>query len=347
MEPRTRYRLIRPGEAGALRGLRVLIAGPETAPGMPARGNAPDTQAKLDGFLAYARHANIGINHQVLALEAPVGNSVGSIAEIPVSNDDEMLSDHAIVGGMCLWVPSPGRTAMLFAPSLSDFPQSAAATELAVAGALEDARSAGVMLAQAMLEPADAAGKTVFAAAGLTQLATLTYMERRPPMHPIAYTLPAEFTLEPYSAETHNAFRTAILRSYEQTLDCPALAGLRDVDDIILGHKAVGPFDPQLWSVLIHHPTREHPGDPVGCVLLAEISARRALELVYLGLAPSVRGRGLGRVLMNRVLSIASRRAFELATLAVDAANIPAARLYRRCGYTSVAQRVAMIKKIL
>jgi ribosomal protein S18 acetylase RimI-like enzyme len=49
---------------------------------------------------------------------------------------------------------------------------------------------------------------------------------------------------------------------------------------------------------------------------------------------------------MQRVLAIAARRHFDLATLAVDAGNGPAMKLYRRCGYSSVAQRVAMIRKL-
>ena len=86
---------------------------------------------------------------------------------------------------MCLWVPAPGRTAMLFAPALSDFPESAPrfATRYH-RRTYRRPRHAGIVLVQAMMEPADAAGKTVFAAAGLTQLATLTYMERRPPVTP-------------------------------------------------------------------------------------------------------------------------------------------------------------------
>jgi ribosomal protein S18 acetylase RimI-like enzyme len=46
------------------------------------------------------------------------------------------------------------------------------------------------------------------------------------------------------------------------------------------------------------------------------------------------------------VLAIASRRSFAVTTLAVDANNEPAAKLYRRCGYTRVAERVALIKKL-
>lgn len=327
------YQLIRPTHDPALvnRSLRVLVGGPEQAPGIPTRGTPDEITHRLAGFLAYAQTIQLDATKQVLALRpCPSGAQV--------------------IAGMCLWVPSPGRTAMLFGPALSDFPQAAQATQLAVAAALEDARRTGVVFVQAMMEPADAAGKTVFAAAGLTQLATLTYMERRPPVTPPAFTLPSDLAIVPYEAATHALFRDAVTSSYERTLDCPALSGMRDIEDVLEGHKAVGPFDPQLWGVLVRGGGAVGGGTggkPWGCLLLAEVPARRALELVYLGLVPEARGLGLGRLLMQRVLAIASRRHFEVATLAVDAANVPAVRLYRRCGYASVAQRVAMVRRLI
>jgi len=316
------FQLVRPQETQlALRGIRVLVGGPEAAPGSSAAASDHEVSEKVSNFLTYAKTIHLDARRQVLALHQP-----------PVG--------PALIAATCLWVPAPGKSAMLFAPALSEFPDSAPAAQLAIVAAMDDARNDGILLVQAMMEPNDAAGKTTFAAAGLTQLATLTYMERRPPIHPPTFELPADLTLLPYQATTHALFRDAISRSYTQTLDCPALSGLRDIEDVIEGHKAVGTFDPQLWAVL----TR---GDEtLGCLLLAEIPARQALELVYLGLTPEARGRGLGRLLMQRVLAISARRHFSLATLAVDAANLPALRLYRRCGYTSVAQRVAMIKRI-
>jgi GNAT superfamily N-acetyltransferase len=318
-----RYTLVRPTDrAAATRGLRVLMGGPEAAPFLPARGRESDIAARLDGFLTYADAIGLDICRQILAMEiGPAGAP-------------------ARVAGMCLWVPAPGRTAMLFGPSQSEHPETASATAAAVAAALEDARAHGVLLVQALLEPADAAGKTVFAAAGLTHLATLTYMERKPPLQPPEFSLPHDVQLEPYCAATHALFCDAILASYEHTLDCPALSGIRSIEDIIAGHKAVGPFDPQLWCVIRVN------GTPAGCLLLAEVPARRALELVYLGLSPAMRGRGLGRLMMRRVLAIAARRHFDVATLAVDANNVPAVRLYRRAGYASVGQRVALIKRL-
>ena len=322
------FQLIRPHHDPSLvdRGLRVLVGGPEQAPGIPTRGNPDEIAEKLAGFITYAQSIHLDTRRQVLALSS-------------------CPSGEQVISGMCLWVPAPGRTATLFAPALSEFPQAASATQEAVIAALTDASDAGVVLVQAVMEPADAAGKAIFSAAGLHPLATLNYMERRPPpllFCPIShFNLPPDHTLATYDSATHPLFREAILRSYEGTLDCPALSGLRDIDDVIEGHKAVGPFDPQLWGVLLR------AGKPLGCLLLAEIPARQGLELVYLGLTPEARGQGLGRLLMRRVLEIATRRNFAVATLAVDAANLPALRLYRRCGYASVAQRDALIKRLI
>jgi ribosomal protein S18 acetylase RimI-like enzyme len=316
------YRLMRPeSEAWVMRGLRVLVGGPEKLPGVPVKGRVNEITEKVDGFLAYAQTAQVDIRRQVVALKKGAG-------------------DEELIAGMCLWVPSPGKTAMLFAPAMSTFPESATATQKALSAGLDDARAAGVVLAQAMLEPADAAGKTVFAAAGMSPLATLIYMERKPPSKPPDYVLPAGLSLVPYETATRDLFRDAILKSYHGTLDCPALSEMRNVEDVLEGHRSVGRFDPQMWSVLMRGDT------PIGCLLLAEIPARRGLELVYLGLAPEGRGQGLGKVLVLRTLAIATRRNFEVATLAVDAENGPAMRLYRRCGYTSVAKRVAMIRRL-
>ena len=304
------------------RALFVLVGGPEVRPGVPMRGRLSDIEVKVEGFLAYARTVGVEPARHVMALGK---NGAG----------------EEVIEGMCLWVPSPGRTAMLFGPSLSEFPEAAKGTEAAIGAVLADAKGAGIVLVQVMMEPADAAGKTVFAEAGLSQLATLNYMERKPPVHAPEFALPSDLRLLPYAGETHGLFAEAIVWSYEQTLDCPALSGMREVGDIIAGHKGAGHFDPQLWGVVVDGARK-----PMGCLLLGEILARACLETVYLGLVPEARGRGLGRILMQRVLAIASRRQYEVTTLAVDAANVPAVGLYRRCGYVSVAQRIAMIRRL-
>ena len=209
-----------------------------------------------------------------------------------------------------------------------------------MAAAIADAQAAGLALVQVMAEPADDLTAAACRNLDLFHLAQLNYLERHPPSKPPPMQLSQGLRLEAYSAATHEAFRRAILGSYEQTLDCPALSGPRDIDDVITGHRAVGAFDPNLWSVVMDG------AEPVGCLLLADIPARSALEVVYLGLTPKGRGRGIGRALMQRTLAIASRRAFDLMTLAVDSLNTPALKLYKRFGYTQVGQRIAYVQKL-
>ncbi len=299
------------------------MGGPEPAAG-PRPLPSPDEIERLQRFLTYAASAHLETRTQVLAC-APAADGFERIA------------------GMCLWVPARGYSAMLFAPPLSEYPETATATREAIVGALADARADGIKIVQVILEPSGRRCKTVFAAAGLARLANLAYMERRigsSPPAPAELELPPECRLETYRPETHDLFRTAIEASYEGTLDCPALAGMREMEDVIEGHKGVGVFDPAFWSVLLLD------SKPAGCLLLSEIPSRRALELVYLGLAPQARGRGLARRLMKRLLATGVRGRFEISTLAVDAANLPAVRLYRRSGYTRVAERVAMVRRL-
>lgn len=273
-------------------------------------------EEQVASFLAYGETIRLDPRRMVLAMEG-----------------ERIIS-------MALWVPSPGRTAVLFLPPLKDHPAILPATQVAIEGAIADAAAAGAVLVQVMIDPPD----TVTAAAcqhlNMIRLAVLHYMERRPPPNAPATQLPPEVRLESYSPATHALFRQAILGSYEDTLDCPALSSMREIEDVMTGHRAVGAFDPNLWSVVMEGEK------PIGCLLLADVPARRALDVVYLGLTPQARGRGIARGLMQRVLAIGCRRGFDLMSLAVDGQNAPALKLYRRFGYGQVAQRVAWVKSI-
>src|SRR4051812_34480411 len=114
--------LHRPDASLAMRGLRVLVGGPETAPGVPqsaagiggriSSATLAEIQEKVDGFLAYAQTIRLDITRQVLALDpasrTDTGGEGAGAARDPAGTP---------IAAMCLWVPSPGKTAMLFAPS--------------------------------------------------------------------------------------------------------------------------------------------------------------------------------------------------------------------------------------
>ena len=247
--------------------------------------------------------------------------------------------------GQILWavlpVTSPGRTALLLAPSyVSDDTQAAAAREL-VGEVCTHCAARGVNLAQALLDPNEPSLRRVFEAAAFDVLAELVYLQAAAPRSATAPALPAGLTLQNYARSNHAAFAQAIERSYQDSLDCPALTGKRDIEDIIAGHKAAGEFDPKLWYLL-----RGRGEQPLGVLLLSRSHGSDSLELVYLGLCPEGRGQGLGDLLMHQALAdVGAQRCANL-TLAVDALNAPALKLYYRHGLRHLCSKLALIRDL-
>ena len=59
----------------------------------------------------------------------------------------------------------------------------------------------------------------------------------------------------------HALFAETILQTYRDSLDCPGLNGVRQIEDIIAGHKASGEFDPALWFLLCEQPAQRSNGN--------------------------------------------------------------------------------------
>jgi GNAT superfamily N-acetyltransferase len=163
-----------------------------------------------------------------------------------------------------------------------------------------------VDLAQALLDPGETLERRMFEAAGFQELAVLSYLER-----PVSKTSPppaprwpagTRVRVEPYRHGMDGELGTILERSYEQTLDCPGLYGLRRTEDIIAGHKATGRFDPSLWTLLYVD------DEPAGVILINPFPGHKVTELVYIGLAPFARGRGLGRQLLRHGLCLLQGR---------------------------------------
>jgi ribosomal protein S18 acetylase RimI-like enzyme len=240
-----------------------------------------------------------------------------------------------------LAVPSPGRTAMIFA---SHPLRDAQVSE--VSGLIDHAcgEVAGwdIDLAQALLEPSERLEREAFLAAGFSELALLSYLERplsrsNPPPPP---RWPAGTRLQTYTEAADGVLKSVLEQSYEQTLDCPGLYGLRRTEDIIAGHRATGSFDPTLWTLLWIDE------QPAGALLLNAFPGQKTVELVYLGLAPAARRRGLGRQLLRHGLCQLRSRPERSMTLAVDQRNKPALRLYESEGMRVVVDRVALIRPL-
>jgi ribosomal protein S18 acetylase RimI-like enzyme len=142
-----------------------------------------------------------------------------------------------------------------------------------------------------------------------------------------------------YDDNRRAVFTEVIQATYEGSLDCVSLNRRRDIEDVLASHRAAGQFDPRHWLVGLN-PQRK----PVGVLLLAMIAERWACEVVYLGLLPAWRGRGLGGTLISKTLQVAREMAANTISLTVDARNLPARRLYEACSFRETSARDAWIR---
>lgn len=273
-----------------------------------------------------------------------------------------------IVREVCLAVVAPGRTASVFVsafPSERDpsfDPRDTRQSRLLErAGVVRHAceflarpspqTGAGVRLAQALLEGSEVETRSTLATAGFRQLGELAYLRAPLPSRPsrkivtpapLGVTLRAVVELPPHEREA--ALLRALEVSYEGTLDCPELSGMRSPAEVLESHRSVGDYDPSFWWIAFDE---AEAGRPAGCLLLTPCPELEALELVYLGLGPSLRGRGVATALLTRgISSVVDRRLRSLrsVTCAVDTRNTPALRLYAKHGFERSGVRIPMVK---
>jgi ribosomal protein S18 acetylase RimI-like enzyme len=244
-------------------------------------------------------------------------------------------------GGRLAWavlpVVSPGKTMLLLSPPM--LPGLLDAAPLVEAVCLW-AKENGVHLAQVLADPAQMPLRQFFVRCGFAEIAELHYLQSavRPTTAP---SLPPACRWVTYSVETHAPFARAIAESYQNSLDCPALGGMRQIEDVIAGHRASGEVDERFWFVLL-----DGSGDPCGVLLLTRVPRNDLAELVYLGLSPDARGRGIGDLLMRQAFWAVGQMKLGRITLAVDSQNAPALRLYYRHGLAHVGSKTAMLRDL-
>lgn len=243
--------------------------------------------------------------------------------------------------GKVIWALLPilgaGRTVLLLAPGSTSAevrPDAAELIEASLAG-LSD-----VHLVQALIDPGDISAALPFEDAHFARLATLIYLQKSVPEGIRPVEAPKELHAFHYSTETHALFRTTIEQSYIDSRDCASLTGLRDMDDIVASHKGAVTFMPELWTVL------KNKDEPAAVLLLGPTGRDDTMELVYLGIAPKFRHRGLGKWAMRHAIAETSRMRLPRLTLAVDSINAPAMKLYLQSGMQRVQERLVLLRDL-
>lgn len=304
-----------PDPPDSMRYLRVHGSMHRAALGMLLTGKPDGTDAAVTQFVGFAKQQSMDINECWAACHLD------------------------LIQSSLLLVPSAGKTSMLFLSSVPARKLIATMAKL-VEQACEVQDGSQVRIIQALLEQNQTLELLALKQAGFTHLAHLIYMQR--------YVTAANRTAQSFkfgpnvqvynwSETNRKRFGDVITASYIDTLDCPALLGTREIDDVIAGHMAAGEFDPKNWFCLYSEDT------PLGVLLLNKISHRSALELVYLGLTPDARGKGLAQKLVQFAINQTEPTKTAQILLAVDQENQPARKLYTRMGFARGDKKTAMI----
>ncbi len=240
-------------------------------------------------------------------------------------------ADEGLLGAMVSHL-LPGASGLLWPPQAIS-PEADAIKDLLVRHSLAWLKRQGAKLGQAILAPEDAPQAAPLLRHGFQHITNLWYMRHRLDRLPQVRLRAARLAFESYRRCDPLAFRETLWRTYEGTLDCPEVNGVRTIDEIVVGHQAQGLFNSDRWWLV-----REY-ACPVGVVLATELPGGQGWDLAYLGVVPEARRRGIGRDMTVRALREAAKAKQVQLTLAVDARNQPAWKLYRGLGFEPCAQR--------
>jgi ribosomal protein S18 acetylase RimI-like enzyme len=240
-------------------------------------------------------------------------------------------AEEGLVGAMVCHF-TPGASGLLWPPQAT-MADAEAIEDLLVTHTIARLRGQGAKLGQALLVPDDAPLAAPLLRHGFRHITNLWYMRHKLGRLPRERPRAACLAFEAYRECDPLAFRETLWRTCEGTLDCPEVNGVRTIEEIVVGHQAQGTFDPDRWWLV-----REY-ASPVGVVLLTDVPAGHGWDVAYLGVVPEARRRGIGRDMTVRALREAAKAKQTQLTLAVDARNQPAWKLYRGLGFEPYDQR--------
>ncbi len=205
----------------------------------------------------------------------------------------------------------------------------------AVIAALDDT---AVEMTQVFLSPPASETVEILRHIGFSHLTDLLYMTCESLRFPIAAPEPCELDFVPYDGTQRGRLIKLIGRTYDGTLDCTGLDGVRDLENVVSGYQGTGEYRPENWLFV------QNGGQDVGVLLLTDHPKGRYWELVYMALVLEVRGRGWGRQITHYAQWLVRGANVERIVVAVDAANSPAVDMYRSSGFELWDRRVVYIR---
>jgi mycothiol synthase len=196
----------------------------------------------------------------------------------------------------------------------------------------------GAKLVQCLLSLQETSMGTSLERNGFRHITQLWYLRHDLQFSPTFFQTPDALAYQSYASCDADQFHQTLLRTYETTSDCPEVNGVREIEEIIEGHKSQGRHNPESWWLAAHQDRQ------VGVLLLAEVPDLKSWDLLYLGVVPEAREQGFGRELARKALWEARAAQAPQLTLSVDARNQPALNLYKSVGFEAYDQREIFLK---
>jgi GNAT superfamily N-acetyltransferase len=244
------------------------------------------------------------------------------------SLDDLLIARRGreTVGGV-LVVRHPGLCGFLWPPAvLQGDPEPEEVSRALLKGVARRMDEAGILFTQCLVNPSDKGTRDELRRNGFPHLADLQFL-RRPLATPLPRRKGPEFESVEYDEPHHERFARAIELTYQGTLDCPGLNGVRTGADALESMRGRGPNAETRWRLY------QAEGKDIGVILMNAGSEPGTREIVYMGIVPEMRGRGFGTAMLLDELKQMQAAGNEAAGLVVDSKNIYALRIYAELGF--------------
>lgn len=238
-----------------------------------------------------------------------------------------VLADGNQLLGSMVCTPVPGASGLVWPPLVNDGPWRVTGEDLLARHAVAWLRERGGKLAQALLAPEERHLARPLERNGFVHVTSLWYMRHDLCQLSSLSGDPGRLSFVPYKPETAALFHKTLLRTYEESLDCPEVNDVRTIEEIITGHQAQGAFDPARWQLAMAG------AQPIGVLMVALLPESGYWDLSYAGVVPEARGQGFGKELVRKALVDYRASMVPQLTLSVDARNEPAWKLYARLGF--------------
>src|SRR5262245_16429755 len=151
-----------------------------------------------------------------------------------------VLREESSLAGALVCSPVQGAGSLIWPPSCETKEAEDALVERACAWL----RDGGARLTQCLLQPDEAALAAPLLRNGFSQVTELLYLLHDLSIPASLAAAPATLRFEPYQPDRPDEFHATLQRTYEGTLDCPEVNGVRSIEEVVRGHQSQGVFVP-------------------------------------------------------------------------------------------------------